>query len=239
MITLGLLGSSGRMGRWVTELVNSDYAGKAIVSASVHRGQPLVSLLGTQVVIDFSSPEAMIALAKAAIAQTNNLPAFVIGSTGWTQEQRALIEQLAKLTPVVMSANFSVGVQLLLHILRGAAPGLLALGYQPSLIETHHTHKKDAPSGTALAIVHAVTPAGSPHPLQIHSIRAGEVIGDHEVTFYGAGDQIVIGHHAQDRSIFARGAIDVALWLSTQPAAAQNRSGILGLDAFLRSNLPI
>jgi 4-hydroxy-tetrahydrodipicolinate reductase len=185
-------------------------------------------------VIDFSSPEAMTALASAAIAQPHGtrLPVFVVGSTGWTKESLALLDALAKRTPVLMASNFSTGVLALQEILKTAAPMLKRLGYTPVLVDTHHRHKKDAPSGTARTLQRIISPDND---VQTHSVRAGEVIGDHEITFYGPGDHLTLGHFAQDRSIFARGAIDCALWMASHRDKTVKAGALIDISAFFSS----
>jgi 4-hydroxy-tetrahydrodipicolinate reductase len=207
------------MGQWVFQLLQTEYTGKATLAASVARGEALEPLLGCDTVIDFSSPAAMVSLALMVIRShgegEKKLPAFVVGSTGWRPEERRHLDELSRITPVLMASNFSTGVLALTELLRQAAPVLAKLGYTPVIVESHHRHKKDAPSGTAITLQRAIS-AKDPASVQTHSVRAGEVIGDHEVTFYGPGDHLTLGHFAQDRSIFARGAIDVALWLAGQ-----------------------
>lgn len=230
MIQIGLLGAKGRMGEWVSKLLAGDYAKKAKLAASPTRGQPLASLIATDVVIDFSSPAAMLELAQTALKHTGPLPAFVVGSTGWKLEERKALEELAKKTPVLMASNFSTGVLALIDVLKQASPLLEKLGYTPVIRETHHKHKKDSPSGTALSLQRSISPAG-PGNVQTFSVRAGEIIGDHEVTFYGPGDHLKFGHFAQDRSAFARGAVDVALWLASKrgtPAPA----ALMGIEKY-------
>lgn len=200
------------MGRWVAQLVGSDYVTQAKVVAECNRGDSFNPLLDADVVIDFSSPEASVELAEKALQKAGTLPVFVVGSTGWKGNQLKVMEALAAKTPLVLSSNFSTGVLALQRILRDYAPVLTQLGYKPVMVEAHHQHKKDAPSGTAILLNRTIETAAGIGPVQTHSIRSGEVIGDHEVTFYGPADRIVLSHSAQDRSIFARGAIDVALW---------------------------
>jgi len=108
-------------------------------------------------------------------------------------------------------------VAVLVRILEAAAPLLAELGYTPVLVEAHHRHKKDAPSGTALNLRQAMHPFAD---VQTHAIRAGETTGRHEVTFYGERDRIVAGHEALDRDLFATGAIEAALWLHAQRVPA-------------------
>jgi 4-hydroxy-tetrahydrodipicolinate reductase len=234
VIRLGLLGASGRMGQWVTRLVESEFASQATLGAKPGRGASPEALLEMDAVIDFSLPEAMLPLAQAAIGKKGgSLPAFVVGSTGWKTDGRDVLEKLAQRTPVILASNFSTGVLALQEILKSAAPLLEKLGYTPVILDTHHRHKKDAPSGTALSLQRAIAPSG-PGNVQTHSIRAGEVIGDHEITFYGPGDHLTIGHFAQDRSIFARGAIDAALWLAAKRSDSKRPAGLIGMDAFFR-----
>jgi 4-hydroxy-tetrahydrodipicolinate reductase len=212
---IGLLGAKGRMGQIVSQLIATEYSSKATLHAAPARVDALEPLLACDVVIDFSSPEAMLLLTEAALKQASgSLPAFVVGSTGWKLDDRAKLETLAAKTPVLMASNFSTGVMAVIDALKQVAPLLDKLGYKPSIVETHHVHKKDAPSGTALSLQRAISPSG-PGNVPVKSIREGEVVGDHEVAFHGPADRIMFGHFAQDRSIFARGAIDVALWLTS------------------------
>ncbi len=214
-IQIGLLGSTGRMGSLITQLMGKEFNSAAVLSATARRGDPLTRLLQSQVIIDVSSPVVMSELAELVLNQSRPdavLPKFIVGSTGWTEKGMKSLKLLAKKTPVLLSSNFSVGVFALSQILEVYSPLFKKLGYTPVLVEKHHRHKKDAPSGTALTLRNAIEPE-HPSAVQTHSIRAGEVIGDHEVTFFSAGDRVVLGHFAQDRSIFARGAIETAIWL--------------------------
>jgi 4-hydroxy-tetrahydrodipicolinate reductase len=233
VIRIGLLGAKGRMGRYVSDILARDFAQKAQLASTPGRGESPSPLLGTDVVIDFSSPTAMLSLAELALMHQGPLPAFVVGSTGWKIDERRKLEELSHRTPVLVASNFSTGVLALLDILKTASPWLERLGYTPVIVETHHKHKKDAPSGTALSIQRAISPAG-PGNVQTQSVRAGEIIGDHEVTFYGSGDHITIGHFAQDRSIFARGAIDTALWLASKRGEAR-QPGLMTMDQYFQS----
>lgn len=212
MISVGILGSNGRMGRLVAQLISSDYASKMKLGAQANRDSSLEALLETDAIVDFSSPEASIALAKLALQSNKKLPIFVIGSTGWKGDQLQTIQSLATKTPVVLSSNFSTGVLALQRILREFAPLLTRLGYKPVMVETHHQHKKDAPSGTAILLNQTIEKSAGTGPVETRSIRTGEVIGDHELTFLGAADRLILGHSAQDRSVFARGALDAAIW---------------------------
>lgn len=232
MIQVGLLGSGGRMGQLVAKALHQkEYADRAALARSASRGQPLEPLLDTDVVIDFSQPEAMLALAEAALAHQGALPAFVVGSTGWRLDDRRKLEDLTRRTPVLMASNFSTGVMAVIDVLKQLAPLLDRLGYRPSIVEIHHVHKKDAPSGTALSLQRAIAPAG-PGNVPVKSIREGEVVGDHEVAFEGPGDRITIGHFAKDRSIFARGAVDAALWLNSKRGQPAFMAGLISIEKY-------
>jgi 4-hydroxy-tetrahydrodipicolinate reductase len=222
------------MGNEVSRLIASEFQGRATLELVVGRGDPIDSLRKCDVVIDFSSPQAALELVRDwQSINVLNLPALVVGSTGWKIDERRELEDLAQKTAVLMSSNFSTGVLAVLEILRNASPVLEKLGYTPVLVETHHRHKKDAPSGTAIAMQRAVAPAG-PGNVQTHSVRAGEVIGDHELTLYGPGDHITIGHFAQDRSIFARGAIEAAIWLAEKNKTPAVGMGLIGIETFFK-----
>lgn len=225
---LGLLGARGRMGQWVTKLAENEFASRVKLEVAVNRGEKLESLLTTDAVIDFSASAAFIQLAELALASTKPLPVFVVGSTGWKPQELETIAKLAKKTPTLLSSNFSTGVFALQKILKENAPLFSKLGYTPVLVEAHHQYKKDAPSGTALTLAKAL--GGD---VQMHSIRAGEVIGDHEISFYGAGDKVVLGHFAQDRSIFARGALDAALWMHGKRAELSKEHLLITMEKFL------
>ena len=237
VIQVGLLGARGRMGQWVDQLLHSEFADRALLQAQVNSGDSVEPLLHCDVVIDFSSPNGMAALARATLRhskKTQKLPAFAVGSTGWTPEDLDPLEKLAKTTPVLVSPNFSTGVLLVAEILKHYAPILRNQGYTPVLVDTHHRHKKDAPSGTAL-FLQRVTHPERPESVQTLSVRAGEVVGDHEITFYGPADKITVGHFAQDRSIFARGAIQVGLWLETLRGTSKEYPGLMSIDQYFKS----
>ena len=243
MIKIGILGSKGRMGAWVARLVETEFGAQSRVFVEADRGDSLESLLMTDVVIDFSSPEAMSELATLALKKASlgisggtsdeippGLPTFVVGSTGWNSQSHKVLTKLAEKTSVLESTNFSEGIFLLNQLLKQASPALSKLGYRPVILETHHIHKKDAPSGTALTLRKSIDGEGA-STTEIHSIRAGEVVGDHEVKFYGPSDQITLHHHAQDRAIFARGAIRAALWLVHKQKSSQ-KTGMYGMESF-------
>jgi 4-hydroxy-tetrahydrodipicolinate reductase len=165
-------------------------------------------------VIDFTAPHCVIADIEACVEAGKNM---IVGTTGWYGELdriRELVKQHG--TGFVYAANFSVGVSLFLDVARTAAVAL-ARGYSGQIFERHHVHKKDAPSGTAIAIQQVIRQAGGhPHDLEITSFREGEVVGLHEVVLESAHDRIYLCHDAKSRRGFAEGAVRAAEWLAAK-----------------------
>ncbi len=163
-------------------------------------------------VIDFTAPHCVLANIEACIRAGKNM---VVGTTGWYGETglvRNLVEKAG--TGFVYAANFSVGVNLFFDIARTAAAAL-AHGYSGQIFERHHVHKKDAPSGTALAIQRITKESGhSDEIVEITSFREGDVVGMHEVIFESAADRIYLCHDAKSRRGFAEGAVRAAEWLT-------------------------
>jgi 4-hydroxy-tetrahydrodipicolinate reductase len=211
--TLGIVGATGRMGRAVERLAAAHYRDALSVGARIGSGDAFDALAGCDVVVDFSLPAGTEALADWLETEGTAVATLVSGTTGLPEALLDRLEALSTRRRVMHASNFSAGVAAVRHILASASPMLASLGYTPVMTETHHRHKQDAPSGTALTLNAAMTPWDA-EGIQTHSIRAGEVIGRHDVSFYSDHDRIVIGHDAGDRDLFARGAIDAALWLS-------------------------
>ena len=204
------------MGRAVIEQIAGEFAGQAEVAARVSSQDNVDHLAGVDVIVDFSLPYGTDRLTGWLRDRGDRAPALVCGTTGLDGDVLDRLRTLGESTKVLHSNNFSAGVAALTGILEFAAPVLKELGYTPVLTEAHHQHKLDAPSGTAKSLCETLQP-DSPGSIQVHSIRAGEVIGKHDVTIYGEHDEIAIGHEANDRGLFARGAVDAALWLHRQP----------------------
>jgi 4-hydroxy-tetrahydrodipicolinate reductase len=163
-------------------------------------------------VIDFTTPDCVIADIEAAVSRGKNM---VVGTTGWYQELDR-IRELVKLhdTGFVYAANFSMGVNLFFDIVRTAAAALQH-EYTGQIFERHHAHKKDAPSGTAITIQHVIREAsGKDEEIEIISFREGEVIGMHEVVLESANDNVYLCHDATSRRGFAEGAVRAAEWLT-------------------------
>jgi 4-hydroxy-tetrahydrodipicolinate reductase len=254
-----ILGPSGRMGRALIDAA----AGRSdvVVTAAVDRvdagglGTQVTSgvlasadlasgLAAADVYIDFTSPAATRAVAETARALGR--PA-VIGTTGLTAADEAAVAQLATVAPIVVAANFSLGVNLLLGLVQQAAR---ALGpeWDAEIVEIHHRAKRDAPSGTALMIAHAIAAGhGSNYDevkrhtrdgdvgarprgeIGVSAVRGGDVIGEHTATFFGAAERIEIGHRATSRAIFAAGALRAAAWVVGKPPGRYDMLDVLGL----------
>ena len=178
------------------------------------------------VIVDFSRPEALPSL--LAYAVKNHLP-VVLATTGYTPEQEQEVDQAARQIPVFRSANMSVGVALLRHLCQEAAK-VLGETFDVEIVEAHHNRKVDAPSGTALLLFDAIKNAyDEPRYAQlgrggrnckrqhneigIHALRGGTVTGEHEVCFFGPAERIRLSHSAEDRSVFASGALKAAAYL--------------------------
>jgi 4-hydroxy-tetrahydrodipicolinate reductase len=220
------------------------------VLAGTHAlGVPVTSDLGAvlrpeHVVIDFTVPAATLANADLAAARG---AALVIGTTGLDAGEDARLRATARATRSVIAANYSVGVTVLLELVATAAT-LLGDGFDAEIVEVHHHHKKDAPSGTALALGRAIATARGqelaaaqvlaregivgarrPGEIGIVGLRAGDVIGDHTVLFGGLGERLELVHRAQSRECLARGALRAAAWVATRPPGIYGMRDVLGL----------
>ena len=154
---------------------------------------------------------------------------LVIGTTGHSAEQRNRIEKAARLVPVVLASNFSIGVNALFALTRRAAE-ILGNEFDRKIIETHHRMKKDAPSGTAKTIAEILREDGAGE-IPIQSVREGEIVGEHTVIFAGPGERLELTHHAESRAIFARGALRAARWIVDQPPGLYSMQDVLGLTS--------
>ncbi len=172
----------------------------------------LESLAAIDAVIDFTTPHCVLANIEACVQAGKNM---VVGTTGWYKEVEQVRAQVERhKTGFIYAANFSVGVNLFLDVARTAAAAL-AHDYSGQIFERHHIHKKDAPSGTAIAIQQVIRDAGAKREdLEITSFREGEVVGFHEVVLESAADRIYLSHDAKSRRGFAEGAVRAAEWLA-------------------------
>ena len=238
----GISGARGRMGRAVDQVL--DARSDVVVAVRFDWGDaPDLSLC--DVVIDFSTPEASAALATRA-AEIGG-PALVIGSTGFSDEQDAIIRAAAEKIAIVRSGNYSLGLNILMGLVEHAALRLDARDWDIEVIEAHHRLKVDAPSGTALMLGEAaangrnvdlsevrskpydgITGEREAGKIGFSSIRAGGIIGDHTVLFGSPDETLSLSHSAIDRSLFARGAVAAAAWVRTRKSGLYDMQDVLG-----------
>ncbi len=264
-LRIAIAGASGRMGRMLIEAVlaapDCALAGALDVPASPALGQdagafagretgvPITAdldagLSGADVLIDFTRPEGT--LAHLAACRRHGVKA-VIGTTGFTPEQKAEIAAHAQSVAAVLAPNMSVGSNVVLKLLE-AATRALSTGYDIEVIEAHHRHKIDAPSGTALKMgeviaqalgqdlkdcaVYAregVTGPRDPSTIGFATIRGGDIIGDHTVLYAGEGERIEISHKSSSRAGYAQGSLRAARFLATQATGLYDMDQVLGL----------
>jgi len=216
ILRLVVTGAAGRMGRRVAALAAEDarFQVAALVDRTAEQGclgpDALPQALSqADVLVDFSAPESAVRFAGLAAAARK--PA-VIGTTGFTQVQLAQLKAASRRIPVFLSPNFSPGVHALGVLLRAAAS--LLKDYEVSISETHHSRKKDAPSGTALRLARIIMEARRGPEPAIVSQRVGDVAGDHTVTFAGPCERLELTHRAHSRDVFARGTLRASLWVA-------------------------
>jgi 4-hydroxy-tetrahydrodipicolinate reductase len=230
------------MGRAVSTVL--DAREDVVVSARFDRGEtPDLSLC--DVVIDFSTPDASVELARACAGRGG--PALVIGSTGLSPEQDAEILKAAKRVAIVRSGNFSLGVNILIGLVEHAAQRLDAHDWDIEVLEAHHRRKADAPSGTALMLGEAaadgrgveladvraapwngITGPREAGKIGFASLRAGGVIGEHTVVFASEDESLTLSHSAIDRSLFAKGAVAAAAWVRSRKPGLYDMQDVLG-----------
>lgn len=263
-LRIALLGGSGRMGRALVaaldEVGDAQLVGATCSPGSQWEGRDIADAVGgkarnviltsdaaaavrsADVAIDFALPQATSGNVQACLAAKRPL---VIGTTGHEPGAREQIATAARAIPIVTAPNMSLGVNLLLKLVELTAQAL-DTGYDIEVFEAHHRNKKDAPSGTALALGRA---AAAGRDVEFDSLatydrngarragaigfsvfRGGDVVGDHTVTFAGLGERIELTHRASDRLAFARGAVKAAQWIANQSPGAYSMQHVLGLS---------
>lgn len=265
VVTIGVAGALGRMGQVVTAALDSrsEAQGDVAVSALFDRAGTEGSLTGSRiltsaveaieasrVIIDFTLPKASAALARSCAEPRGRgtlRPALIIGSTGFDADDEAMLAAAATQIVIVRSGNFSLGVNMLLGLVRQAARALSPKAYDIEVLEAHHRRKIDAPSGTALMLGEAAA-AGRGIDLASHSdrgrdgltgprkegdigfsvLRGGGIVGEHSVLFAAEDEILTLSHSARDRGLFARGAVEAALW-----AVAQSKPGLYDMQDVL------
>jgi 4-hydroxy-tetrahydrodipicolinate reductase len=243
MIRIIITGSKGRMGRAL--IAAATHCPELRVVGQIDKGDDLQAVIEqADVVIDFSSHSATPALATLCAAHKK---AMVVGTTGHSDEGKAQIANCQSQIPIVLSANFSTGVNTLFWLTRKAAE-ILGPGFDLEIVEMHHRLKRDAPSGAAktlaeiLAAVRKqqfdrVTRYGrsgivgerTAEEIGLHSVRGGDVVGDHTVIFAGVGERLELTHKASTRETFANGALRAAQWVLNQKPGLYSMQDVLGL----------
>ncbi len=265
-LRIAVMGAAGRMGRELVRAVMSEPHATLIGGSECHgspaigqdigfvagvgevgcliTGDPLELMTRADAIIDFTSPKATLEFAGLA---ANARIVHVIGTTGLSLEDEAAINAAARHAVIVKSGNMSLGVNLIAEVTRRVAKALDA-DYDIEIVEMHHRHKVDAPSGTALLLGRAAAD-GRGIDLDHHSVRGrdghtgarkrgeigfatlrgGSVVGDHSVIFAGEGEQITLSHHAADRAIFSRGAVKAAIWGHGKKPGLYSMIDVLGL----------
>lgn len=264
---VALHGATGRMGRAIVEILAQGPTELELAVALAAPGDPalgrdagevagvgplgvpigaLEGALDADVVIDFSAPAALAQLAERCRAAAIPL---VSGTTGLGASQEAALDALAQIAPVVHAPNMSIGVNVLFHLAEQASR-LLGEGFDAEIVEMHHRHKVDAPSGTAVRLAERVAKARGLDPkkavvhgrsgqvgprrddeIGVMTLRGGGVVGEHTLVLAGAGERVELVHRAQDRSIFARGAVRAAAWIVGQPPGRYDMPDVLGISA--------
>lgn len=244
MLPLLVTGKSGRMGQAILQAAAAE---PAVEVVSTHDGgEDLAAAIArAKCVIDFTVHHFTKDVVEAALKTGTSL---VIGTTGHTDEERALIREAAKTLPIVFAANYSVGVNTLFWLTQKAAQILNQDQFDIEVVEMHHRHKIDSPSGTArrlLEILNEETGTSyhddiahgrfgnvgprKPREIGMHTLRGGDVVGDHTVVFAADGERVELTHKASSRLTFAAGAVRAAVWLQDKPPGLYDMQDVLGL----------
>ena len=250
MIRAIMHGCNGHMGQVITGLVREDAEIEIVAGIDMvdcrDNGYPVFTSIQecqveADVIIDFSSAKAVDALLKYSVER--RLP-LVLCTTGLTEEQLAEVEKASREVAILKSANMSLGVNMLLKLLKDAARILAPAGFDIEIVEKHHNRKLDAPSGTALALAdsineeldHAYTykfDRSQDHKqrekkeIGISAVRGGNIVGDHDVIFAGMDEVITFSHTAYSRAIFGKGAVQAAKFLAGRPAGHYQMSDVI------------
>ncbi len=252
---IGIAGALGRMGRAVAAALEGradavvvlafDQPGTEGETAGVLTLGRVGDIGDCDVVIDFTVPAASAALAEAAAARGG--PALVVGATGWTEAEDARLRAAATKVAIVRAGNYSLGLNILVGLVEQVARQLPAADWDVEVFEAHHRRKVDAPSGTALMLGEAAAKGRGvgfgqarlaaregitgPRPegaIGFSAMRAGGLVGEHEVVFASDDEVLTLKHSARDRSLFARGAIAAALWVAGKPPGLYDMQDVLG-----------
>lgn len=250
MTKIIMLGCNGRMGQMITDLVAQDDEAKIVAGIDVVNNRenpyPVFAALGecdveADVIIDFSSANEFEARMDYAVEK--QVP-IIVCSTGLSEEQLAYMRQASEKVAVLKSANMSLGINLLLKLVKEAAEKLATEGFDVEIVEKHHNQKLDAPSGTALALADSVNEAvGGQYEyvydrsqvrqkrgkkeLGISAVRGGTIVGDHDVIFAGTDEVVTFSHTAYSRAVFAKGSIAAAKYIKGKGAGMYDMADVL------------
>lgn len=243
-------GCNGKMGQVITQIVSEDNTIEIVAgidrSDHIENTYPVFTDINecdveADVIIDFSNPLAIPSLLNYAI--TKNVP-VVVCTTGLNEEQVKLVNETSKDVAVLFSANMSLGVNLLLNLVKKAATVLSSANFDIEIVERHHNQKIDAPSGTALAFADSINDAlnneynykydrslenvkRDPKEIGIHAVRGGTIVGDHTITFAGKDEIVELTHNAHSKEIFGVGAINAAKFLNGKPAGMYDMQNVI------------
>ena len=219
-------GSSGKMGSRIIALAKEDSSLHVCGEFDIIEDSPEQFIEACECLIEFTTPQATMEHLELCEKYKR---AVVIGTTGLSEAEKKRIEDASKKIPIVFSPNMSVGVNLLFKLV-GDAAEILGTEYHVGVVEAHHAEKKDAPSGTAKEIARIVKEAkGGNIEVPIESVREGEIVGEHTVTFESDVDVIEITHSAKTRDIFAKGALQAAKFIITKKNGLYSMKDVLGL----------
>lgn len=241
MVRIIMSGCNGYMGRTVSDIVAADEDAQIVAGIDLtdngDKAYPVFTNIAdcdaeADVVIDFSSPRALDGILAYC---TEKKVAAVLCTTGYTEEQLAQIRAAADKTAVMKSANMSLGINMLLKLVKEAAQLLAPAGFDMEIVERHHNLKVDAPSGTALALADSINEAldqkynykydrsqerkrREKYEIGISAVRGGNIVGDHEIIFAGLDEVVEFRHTAYSKSVFAKGAVQAAKYMAGKPA---------------------
>jgi 4-hydroxy-tetrahydrodipicolinate reductase len=222
-IKIIICGAKGRMGQTLIACAKADPELQLV--GEIDQGDDLSKVVSRcDAIVDFSVHDATASIAKLA---AQHKKALVIGTTGHSEREKNVVRESTRMIPVVWSANFSTGVNTLFWMTQKVA-GIVGDNWEVEITETHHTAKKDAPSGTAKRLQEILKEVrGKDTPA--HALRIGDVVGDHTVTFGTAGERIELTHRAGSRETFARGALRAVKWVVKQKPGLYDMQDVLGL----------
>lgn len=251
MVKIIMHGCNGKMGQVITGIVAADKDAEIVAGIDIvdNRQNPYPVFTNiddcnveADVIIDFASAKAIDKLLD--YVETRKIP-VVLCTTGLSEEQLAIVEEVSKKVAVLKSANMSLGINTLFKVLKSVSPLLAEAGFDIEIVEKHHHFKVDAPSGTALALGDAINESlpekyeykfdrsqdRIPRPkneIGFSSVRGGTIVGEHDVIFAGEDEVITFSHTAYSKSVFAKGAVEAAKFLKGQPAGHYTMKEVIG-----------